>query len=246
MTREEARAQVWTKLRRVARPDSRFHYDFNEYIPDFEGSDSATARLTALPCYQHAKTIFITPDNCLEDLRLQALRDKKRELVSTYGISRGIIKLESGDLPEELYEYAVLLDSLEKFGTACTLKEIETLGKIDLVVTGGSVVNTEGIRFGKGHGFFDLEWAMLYKIGVVDVDTPVVAFMHDCQVVDLPLESSIYDTICDFIVTPTRVITIQTPKKPTIGVVWDQLREGMLDSIPPLAELKEMETSGSL
>ena len=49
--RKQVRQQVWDKLRGVAKPDSRFHFDFNEYIPDFAGSDAALARLTALEVY---------------------------------------------------------------------------------------------------------------------------------------------------------------------------------------------------
>ena len=94
---------------------------------------------------------------------------------------------------------------------------------------------------GKGHGFFDLEWAMLYQMDVVDTSTPVVAFVHDCQVVDIELEASRFDTICDYIVTPTRVIEIVGPQKPTSGVLWDRLEEGMLQDIPPLRELKKLE-----
>lgn len=48
MDKAKARAAVWTDLYQVAKPDSRFHLDFNEYIPDFEGSQAATARLAVL------------------------------------------------------------------------------------------------------------------------------------------------------------------------------------------------------
>ena len=38
------------------------------------------------------------------------------------------------------------------------------LGKIDLMLTGASAVSKNGVRFGKGHGFFDLEWGMFVLI----------------------------------------------------------------------------------
>lgn len=246
MDKAAARAAVWPELYRVAIPDSRFHLDFNEYIPDFEDSHLATTRLTELDIYQKAKVLFITPDNCLEQLRAQTVRDGKLQLISTYGIRRGIIELKPEDAPPGLEEYAVLLDVIEKLGRHISLAEIRDRYRFDLIVTGASAVSRSGVRFGKGHGFFDLEWAMFCHIGVVEQSTPVVAFVHDCQVVDIDLTPSPYDTICDLIVTPTRLIQVKNPQKPLHGVLWDKLEPGMMDSISPLRELKHLEESGQL
>ena len=235
-----AREEVWEALRRVARPDSRFHFDFGEFIPDFEGSGSALAKLLALPLYQSSRFIFITPDNCLEELRAQALRDGKTILVSTYGIRRGFVTLESGDVPKGSEEYASWLDGMERFGRYTSLADIQHLGQLDFLITGGSVINQQGVRFGKGHGYFDLEWAMMFKIGVAVETTPVIAFVHDCQVADIKLESSPFDTVCDLVVTPSRVIQVESPSKPTAGVLWDRLAPGMMEDIPPLRELRDM------
>ena len=35
------RRVVWDKLVKVAKPDSRFHFDFSSFIPDFAGSESS-------------------------------------------------------------------------------------------------------------------------------------------------------------------------------------------------------------
>jgi 5-formyltetrahydrofolate cyclo-ligase len=238
--KRQVREDVWAALRRVAKPDSRYHFDFAEFIPDFEGSAAALARLLALPLYATSEFIFITPDNCLEELRAQALRDGKTILVPTYGIRRGFVKLEPGDVPEGREEYASWLDGMERFGEHVSLAEIQRLGRLDFLITGGSVINREGIRFGKGHGFFDLEWAMMFEIGAADEATPVVAFVHDCQVADVRLEPSPFDTVCDLIITPTLVIGVEQPSKPTRGVIWEKLAPGMMEDIPPLKELKEL------
>lgn len=244
MNRAEARERVWRALRRVARPDSRFHFNFNEFIPDFEGSLEATERLAALEAYRRARTVFITPDNCLEALRARAVRDGKVQIVSTYGIRRGFVELRPEDVPEGLEAYAVLLDVMEKVGRPVSLRELRDGYRIDLLVTGASVVSRNGVRFGKGHGYFDLEWAMLYQIGAVDRYTPVIAFVHDCQVVDLALDPSPFDTVCDLIVTPTGVLEVADPQKPEVGVLWDRLEPGMLEEIPLLQELWHMEQEG--
>jgi 5-formyltetrahydrofolate cyclo-ligase len=241
VNKQEAREFVWDELRKVARPDSRFHLDFEEFIPDFEGSQQATEKLCEQAIYTQANLLFITPDNCLERLRTQALLDRKTQIVSTYGIRRGFVELSHEDVPPGQESFAVLLDVLEKLGHYISLSELRSRHpRVDLLVTGASAVNHSGIRFGKGHGFFDLEWAMLYEIGVVDVDTPVVAFVHDCQVVDVDLETSPFDTICDVIVTPMRVIPIEDSRKPEQGILWDSLEPNMIENIPPLGELKRL------
>jgi len=238
--KSQARHEVWEALREVARPDSRFHFDFAEFIPDFEGSERALANLVALPLFTDSQLIFITPDNCLEELRAQALRDGKTILVPTYGIRRGFVKLSPDDVPRGHEVYASWLDGMEHFGQRVSLYEIKQLGPLDFLVTGGSVINQRGVRFGKGHGYFDLEWAMMYTVGVATVATPVIAFVHDCQVAGIELEPSPFDTVCDIIVTPSRVIQVEEASKPTVGIVWEKLAPGMLEDIPPLQELKQL------
>ena len=73
-----------------------------------------------------------------------------------------------------------------------------------------------------------------------------MAFVHDCQVVDINLEPSPFDTLCDTIITPTQAIQIADAQKPTVGVIWDKLEPGMMEAIPPLQELKGMDESGIL
>lgn len=81
---------------------------------------------------------------------------------------------------------------------------------------------------------------MLYQIGAVDENTPVIAFVHDCQIVDVPFALSDFDTVCDYIITPTCTIEIEDPQKPTQGVIWDKLERDMMENIPLLGELKNM------
>lgn len=245
--RDETRQAVWKALRSVARPDSRFHFDFGEFITDFEGSDLATARLTAMECYQNAKVVFVTPDNCLELLRAQVIRDNKALLMTSYGIRRGFIELLDTDVPAGLEDWAILLDVIERVGRLISLADIQQkYPRLDLMVTGGSAVNLQGARFGKGHGFFDIEWATLYTMGVVDVTTPVVDLVHDCQLVDEQLDNSPFDTICDYIVTPTQTIHVAEPQKPVGGIYWDRLAPGMMEDISILKELQELEKAGKI
>jgi 5-formyltetrahydrofolate cyclo-ligase len=243
-TANATRERVWTQLRDVALPDSRFHFNFAEYIPDFTGSDRALQRLIELPEYQSSQFLFVTPDNCLTGLREQALLDGKTMVVSTYGIYRGLIMLSPERVPPGQERWASWLDGLEYFGRPVTLAELSTHGRFDLLVTGASAVSREGIRFGKGHGFFDVEWGMFCDIGAVDASTPVVAFVHDVQVVDDSLAPSPTDTVVDYIVTPENLIHVPHIHERPSGIMWDILDPELLESIPPLQELRQMVKGG--
>ncbi len=232
------RERVWSELRKVAVPDSRFHFDFAEFIADFAGSADAVARLTAHPFYRQAKIIFIAPDNCIEQLRLQALRDGKSVLMTTYSIKRGFWLLDPAEIAPADYEKAAMLDGMERLARPVSLEEIAALGSVDYLVTGTGAINHEGVRFGKGHGFFDAEWAILYTLGCIHKGTPAAAVVHDCQLLDETLYPDEFDTVVDVVFTPTRTIEVSDPQKPTCGILWDRLDPHMLATIPPLQDLK--------
>jgi 5-formyltetrahydrofolate cyclo-ligase len=147
--------------------------------------------------------------------------------------------LDPERIDRKLFLYAATLDGMEKMGQHITLREIAAMDlHVDLMVTGAGAINMEGIRFGKGHGFFDLEWAMLYTQKVMQQKTTTVAIVHDCQVLDDTLVPEIFDTVCDIVVTPTRVLEVKGANKPTCGILWDRLEAGMMEDIPPLQELR--------
>lgn len=239
MDAKTARIMIWEELLKVALPDSRFSWEFSEFITDYVGSDECAKNLCSTNIYKTSKIIFITPDNNLEIFREMAIRDKKTILITTYGIKRGVFLLEPGDVPEGKEELASTLDGIQRFWHFISLKDIaEKIKHIDMLVTGASAITPSGIRFGKGHGYFDLEWAMFYTKGVVDVTTPVFAVGHDCQVVDAEVDVSIFDTAIDYIVTPTNVLKTRGEfPKPTKGIIWGMLEPGMREQIPPLQEL---------
>ena len=107
------REKIWARLKDVALPDSRFHLNFAEVIPDFVGSADATDRLVAEPFYSKGNYAFITPDNCLVDLRRRMLLAGKSMVVSTYGIYRGFRLLEPAMVPPGQEHFAAWLDGLE-------------------------------------------------------------------------------------------------------------------------------------
>jgi 5-formyltetrahydrofolate cyclo-ligase len=242
--KSSVRERVFSELRKVAFPDSRFHYDFGEFITDFEGSERAIDALMGHRFYRGARILFITPDNCLEQLRYRTLLDGKMILMTTYSIKRGFWLLDPARIPRDKLLYAATLDGMERVGEPISLTAIrERFKAIDYMITGTGAINEEGIRFGKGHGFFDAEWGMLYRIGAITSATPAAAVVHDCQVLSETLYPEVFDTVADVIFTPTRLIEVAQPHKPTCGIVWSLLDPHMLETIPPLQELRDIEAA---
>lgn len=231
------REQVWGELRQVARPDSRFHWDFSSFIADFEGSDRAAERLAALPAWQASTLMFITPDNSTEHVRRAALSEGKSFVMTTYGIRRGFLHLAPEDVPPADVNYAATLDGCDRFGRPVTLAEIAALDRIGLLVTGGSAVTLDGLRLGKGHGYFDLEWALLSEVGAVDERSEIADVVHECQVVDADVAPAAHDVRVDWVVTPTRTLQVDGPGHPRGHVLWDLVAGTEFEQIPPVAEL---------
>ncbi len=237
------RQQIWEKLRPVAKPDSRFHFDFTNYIPDFQGSEAAIERLVSQPFYRESAYAFVTPDNGLAQLRRRMLEDGKTLVVSTYGIHRGFFLLEPSRIAREYTLYASSLDGMEELGRTISLSEILKRGRFDCMVTGASAVSVNGVRFGKGHGYFDLEWGMFTDIGVADERSLVIAVVHDVQVVEEELVPSETDILVDAVATPTRYLNVKRGLRPK-GIKWDLLGPDQLTGTPPLQELQRMQGRG--
>jgi 5-formyltetrahydrofolate cyclo-ligase len=241
---EAHRERIWTELSRVARPDSRFHWDFSSFIADFEGSDRCIQRIRDLDSYATNDPIFITPDNSTEGLRAQAMADGHTILMTTYGIRRGFLQLDGASVPAGERRYAATLDGMDRYAAPVSLAELRGGPTIALLVTGGSAVGlTNGIRFGKGHGYFDLEWAILSEIGRVDESSQVVDVVHDCQVVDEELEGEDHDVPVDWIVTPTRTLRVPTAARSLGYVRWEMLEHSPLADVPPIRELAQTRES---
>lgn len=239
-TSRVVRQRIWEKLAQVARPDARFHLNFSEVIPDFEGAEAAADRLEALPAYQASQLAFVTPDNSLVELRRRMIAAGKPFVVSTYNMLRGFRLMAPGAVPAGHELYAAWLDGLEHFGIPITLEEIAQMGRFDFMATGASAVSIGGIRFGKGHGYFDLEWGLFSDIGLVDDTTPVVAIVHDVQVVEDKLPMSETDIIVDQIATPTRLIAVDRHIRRPRGIKWPLITADQIATMPPLRELARM------
>ncbi len=91
--KSEVRERVWSELRKVAVPTVA--------STSISASSSPISRVArrrysgwSTRFYQQSNFVFITPDNCLDRLRLKALQDGKTVLMTTYSIKRGFWLLD--------------------------------------------------------------------------------------------------------------------------------------------------------
>lgn len=234
------RQRIWERLRSVARPDTRFHLNFADFIPDFEGVEAATDRITELPAVGSSKLAFVTPDNSMTELRRRLIAARVPLVTATYNIQRGFLYLAPDAVPEGAERYAAWLDGMEHFARPVTLEDIVSIGRFDFMATGASAVSVDGVRFGKGHGFFDLEWGMFTDLGLALDTTPVAAIVHDVQVVDEHLQINETDIPVDLIATPSRLVHVERPGRRPRGMKWDLLSPQEIQEMPPLRELARM------
>jgi 5-formyltetrahydrofolate cyclo-ligase len=103
------------------------------------------------------------------------------------------------------------------------------------VVMGSVAVTRDGRRLGKGHGYADLEYALLRELGNPAV--PLVTTVHPLQVVDaFPVEA--HDTPLRLIATPDEVIEVKRRRRAPRGIDWQRLPAEALEEMPVLGELR--------
>ena len=237
--RQQIREEVMAQLRPYAFPDTRFVYDISQFLPAYAGYESLTDTLPALPFWAGSGPVYSTPDNCLEFVRSRLIADR-RPLLQTIAVRLGFRYFAPGSVDPGFERLAGTLDGAALLSAPIDLTKIRDLGPLDFVITGCRAVTRQGVRFGKGYGYFDLEWGIMSELGIVNDATPVVVACHDVQVLDMDLAPSPVDTLVDWIVTPTESIEVKRTRPKPLGIRWDRLQPHQWDSTPVLTELKAM------
>jgi 5-formyltetrahydrofolate cyclo-ligase len=231
-------ASVWDRLREVARPDSRLHFDFAHIHPDFEGSDQAAKRLLDEGIAADPALVFAVPDGAVQSARELLLRRGARILLSTYCMRRGFRLLDPGRIDAADYAFAATLDGVERFGIEVTVAEMAKLGPLDLVLTGAAAVSSNGTRVGKSYQYFDIEWGLLAEIGLVNDRTPAAVIVHDVQLMPGKIAPLPREAVPDYIALPSRLIHLESrPKRPR-GIDWANIDADELEQMPALIELQ--------
>src|SRR5579884_3858071 len=159
-TKAEAREAVWSALEETR--NARFPFPPRGRIPNFAGARQAAERLMALPEMQRARRIKVNPDAPQRPVREAALRAGKTVFMPTPRLRAGFLELRDAKTGPEV--------------------PLLKLPHLDLIVVGSVAVTRAGRRCGKGHGYADLEYAILRELGHPPV--PVVTTVHSLQLVD--------------------------------------------------------------
>lgn len=225
-------------MRAVAEPDSHFHFDFSQFIPGFAGSEDAVGRLMGLDVCRDARSVFVTPDNGLMPLRRRLLEAGHDIVMPSYFLHSGFMLIEAAKVPAGQEIFASWLDGLNHFGRPVSLAELRQRGGFDLIVAGASAVATNGVRFGMGAIYLDVEWGVFAEAGLVSQATTIATIVHDLQVTDDPVPAPPTHVPVDLIATPTRLL--HAPRRPRpAGLDWSIVDSALSDA-PPLKELRSI------
>ena len=213
---------------------ARFPFPVRGRIPNFEGAKEAAERLLAHLIFHGVRVMKVNPDSPQRWVRKLALERNITVITPTPRLKGAFRKLDPEKIPKERYDDAATLKRGGKWGEDLAL---DALPKVDLVVMGSVAVTRDGRRLGKGHGYADLEYAILRELGNPPI--PVVTTVHLLQVLDgFPTED--HDLPVSVIATPDDVIEVHHPPAAPEGIDWDLLPEKALKEMPVLEELREL------
>ena len=227
-----ARKAVWDALTR--KKAARFPFPVRGRIPNFAGAKEAAERLLAHPLFADVRVIKVNPDSPQRYVRRLALERGITVITPTPRLKGSFRKLDPANIPPERYADAASLKRGGEWGEDIAL---DKMPRIDVVVMGSVAVTRDGRRLGKGHGYADLEYALLRELG--NPAMPLVTTVHPLQVVDgFPIEA--HDTPLELIATPEEVIEVKTKRQPPAGIDWERLPPEALEEMPVLRELKRL------
>ncbi|WP_435346751.1 5-formyltetrahydrofolate cyclo-ligase [Haloarchaeobius sp. HRN-SO-5] len=234
MEKQAIRESVWDELE--AAGVNRFPYPPHGRIPNFAGADEAADRLAATGEWQAAETVKANPDAPQLPVRRAALRQGKTVYMAVPRLrdERCFLRLDPDEIDD--VDHATTVGGSAEAGVPVTPDEV---APVDLVVAGSVAVDEDGSRIGKGEGYSDLEFAILYELGLVDRTTTVATTVHEIQVRDRPLPSSSHDVRLDLVVTPERTVRPSGEASTLVGIRWDELDADRIAEIPVLQRLRE-------
>lgn len=230
--KSQARDAIWKAL--VEHKVARFPFPLKGRIPNFDGADRAAARLLEHSVFASAKCVKVNPDSPQRYVR-KALLDRGIVVITpTPRLQGGFYRLDPVRIPNEHYWDAASMKIGGKWGEALRLDQ---LPRIDAIVMGSVAVTRDGHRLGKGHGYADLEYAILRELGHPVV--PLATTVHALQILEeFPTET--HDVPVSIVATSNELIEIAEPPPAPSGIDWNKLTAEALAEMPVFAELKSL------
>jgi 5-formyltetrahydrofolate cyclo-ligase len=230
--KEAARRFVWDRLAEAGA--ARFPFPPHGRIPNFAGAREAAERLFETAPWSRARRLKINPDAPQLPVRELALRRGIVVYVPTPRLRGGFRRLDPRKIPPAKFREAASLSRGRRFAEPVELRDMPEL---DAIVVGSVAVTRRGRRAGKGHGYGDLEYAILRELGHRAV--PVATTVHPLQIVgELPTERN--DLPVSLVVTPDETIRVRKPPRAPREIDWRALSAEDLEAMPILGELRRL------
>jgi len=235
--KQNLREKIWQRLRDAG--VDRFP-GAQGRIPNFVGAEAAAERLAGLEPWIEARHLKSNPDSPQLPARKLALRSGKTIFMAVPRLRspQPFIALDPDRLDVPPHR-AASIKGAAAHGRATGL---EDMPHIPLVLAGSVAVSRDGARLGKGGGYSDLEFALAAQAGLITDATAVVTTVHDLQIVpDGRIPMTDHDVPVDYIVTPDEIIATGHPRTRPSGIIWRELDEARLSSIPILQRLRAVD-----
>lgn len=227
--KDGAREHVWTQL--SVHRAAAFPFPIRGRIPNFVGARQAAERLMRHPAIAGARRVKANPDTPQRPFREAALRQGIELILPAPKLAGGFRRLDPGRIPSDQIRRAVTIGGAERWGEPIAIADLPA---VDAVVNGSVAVTRRGHRCGKGHGYGDIEYAILRALG--HPPAPVLTSVHPLQIVD-DFPGDPHDLPVSVIATPDETIAIEDPPPAPSGIDWGALSEADLDAMPVLREL---------
>lgn len=202
-------------------------------IPNFAGAKLAAERLIRHPYWQQAEVIKVNPDSPQTHVRRLALESGKTLVTAVPRLKEDhpFRLLNPKKMTKDQIREAATIKGALKHGEVLDLEQVP---KLDMVLTGAVAVNLKGARIGKGSGFSDLEFALLYETDKLDAKVPICSTVHPIQILRENLLMTAHDIPLDLVVTPRAVIEVEGAFPRENGILWDHLQPPQIHEIPVL------------
>lgn len=182
----------------------------------------AAERLRRTIPYKDSRTVLVSLDPTLVQVRLNVLSDRKKLVMPSRAMEDGFLTVDpEGGIPPRKRLLAVQPHAGNPFArrNRCGFPLDPP---IDLIVTDAVAVGRDGARLGDGRGHLDLQFAILQELGWLHPRVQVMALVTGLQIhASLPAEA--HDIGVQWIVTmdgafPTSLLRPLSP-----GVLWERL-----------------------
>ena len=191
--------------------------------PMFAGAGKAAEMLRRLPAYRQARTLAITAEPALLQVRLNALLDGKTLLAATPGLKKGLVRLSGQQIPMNRRHLDLHGHAMFQAGKPLPLPHAR-LGQADMLVSTALAIDNDGYTLNDGRGILDVLLALLSELEVLAANAPLVILADAAQQVEkLPHEE--WDARANVLITPEGQRRWES--SPRSGLAWDKLSSGL-------------------